>query len=174
MPVPRRVLNGFTADDVQKITGITSAMLNYLCRHGYLEPAYRVRRPTRGKVRYFSYRDVVVTSVVQHLRETGVQLGRLKDAIRYLHNDHAWFATRSRRSKPIQWLVSDGKEVLLKHEDGFLDELRPGGQRAFAFVVSLGGMQEKIKSRIGPEKRRHFAIENRPLMFQSKRRKQVG
>ncbi len=170
MPRARTLVNAFTPKDVQNITGITSHMLNYLCRHGYLRPAYATGKRARGKVRYFSYRDLVITSVVQNLRDTGVRLGRLKEAIKYLHHDHAWFPTRSGRSKPIQWLVSDGKKVLLQHEDGFLDELRPGGQRAFAFVVSLGGVQDKVRALIEPKRRRHFSIENRPLKFETSSR----
>ena len=172
MPRARTLVNAFTPKDVQNITGITSHMLNYLCRHGYLRPAYATGKRARGKVRYFSYRDLVITSVVQNLRNTGVRLGRLKDAIQYLRHDYAWFRTQNRRLKPIQWLVSDGKKVLLQHEDGFLDELRPGGQRAFAFVVSLGGVQSTVRALIEPKRRRHFSIENRPLKFESKVRAQ--
>ena len=171
MPLPKDVINAFTAGDVHDITGISLHMLDYLCRHGYLRPAYARGARTRGKVRYFSYRDLVIASVVQSLRNTGVRLGRLKSAIKYLRYDHAWFPSRARRSKPIQWLVTDGKEVLLKNEDGFLDELRPGGQRAFAFIVSLDGMQEVVKKRIEAKKLPYFAIENRPLIFEEKNRK---
>lgn len=70
----------------------------------------------------------------------------------------------------MQWLVSDGKRVLLKNNDGFLDELRPGGQRAFAFVVSLDGIQRELKTRMSAKKRRHFTMENHELMLESNER----
>jgi len=140
-------------------------MINYLCRSAYLEPFYG--QGTRGRVRFYSYRDLVIAQIVQRLRQTGVELARLKGAMQALREDNAWIKRAdSRRSKPVQWLVSDGKEVLLKHEDGFLDELRPGGQRSFAFVVTLQSMQDDVRARIEPRKRKYFDIENRDLRYE--------
>jgi DNA-binding transcriptional MerR regulator len=165
MPRPRRVLNAFTADEVHEITGITVHMLNYLARAGYVEPFYG--EGVRGKVRFYSYRDLVIAQIVQRLRETGVKLARLKTAMETLHEDYAWIrSNRKQDPKPIQWLVSDGKEVLFKHEDGFLDELKPGGQRAFAFVVTLSTMQAYVCSRIkDPVRLANFSIRNRRLRY---------
>jgi DNA-binding transcriptional MerR regulator len=163
MPRPRRVLNAFTANEVRQITGISVHMINYLCRAGYLEPFYG--QGTRGKVRFYSYRDLVIAQIVQRLRQTGVELARLKDAMQTLREDHAWIRTGKSR-QPIQWLVTDGKKVLLKHEDGFLDELRPGGQRSFAFVVTLQSMQDEVRARIKPRKRKYFDIQNRELRYE--------
>jgi DNA-binding transcriptional MerR regulator len=172
MPRPRRVLNAFTAKEVKEITGITVHMINYLCRHGYLQPFYG--QGTRGKVRFYSYRDLVIAQIVQRLRQSGVELARLKYAMEALRKDHAWrVGPDSGRSKPIQWLVTDGKKVLMKHEDGFLDELRPGGQRSFAFVVTLQSMQNEVRARIKSRKRRYFDIENRELMYEQAE-KRVG
>ncbi len=166
MPVEKQVLNAFTSKEVRRITGISGPMLDYMCRFGYLRAAH-VRTSRQGRVRYFSYRDLVVANVIQHLRDTGVRLSKLKAAIKFLRHDHAWFPAHT-RAKPVQWLVSDGKQVLLKNDDGFLDELRPGGQRAFAFVVSLDGMQREVKARMEPKKRRYFTIANRDLIPERK------
>ncbi len=165
-------MNAFTAKSVKKITGISVHMLNYLCRHGYMAPAYPTKNGTRGEVRYFSYRDLVIARVIQRLRRNGVKLAKIKKAVEYLRHDRAWFANGPHHSDPVQWLVSDGREPLLIAEDGFLDELRPGGQRAFAFIVSLEGIQTEIRSilkRREPKKLPYFAIENRPLIFERKR-----
>src|SRR5579862_5168662 len=169
MPTPKALLNAFTVDDLHDYTKISLHMLDYLCRHGYLRPAYTRTKRARGRVRYFSYRDLVIASVVQRLLNTGVKLRRLKEAMKYLRQDQAWFPI-ARQSDPIQWLISDGQQVLLKHEDGFLDELRSGGQRAFAFVVNLQGVQDEVKSWLDPEKRRHFSMENLPMKIQAKKR----
>jgi len=166
VPDPRPAINAFTASEVRDITGISIHMLNYLCVHNYLQPTYG--HGTRGKVRYYSYRDLVIAQVVQRLRETGVELRRLKTAIRELRHDRAWFKSSKRRSKPIQWLVTDGKEVLLKNEDGFLDELRPGGQRAFAFIVSLGTVQAEVRAKLDAEKNKLFSIRNQRLILDTR------
>jgi len=165
MPSPRRVLNAFTAEEVHDITGITVHMLNYLARAGYVEPFYG--HGVRGRVRFYSYRDLVIAQIVQRLRDTGVKLARLKAAMELLHEDHAWIKSdRKQDPKPVKWLVSDGKEVWFKHEDGFLDELKPGGQRAFAFVVTLSTMQADVCSRIkDPVRLANFNIRNRRLRY---------
>jgi DNA-binding transcriptional MerR regulator len=169
MPAPKTLLNAFTVEDIHNYTKISLHMIDYLCRYGYLRPAYTTTKRARGRVRYFSYRDLVIASVVQRLLNTGVKLRRLKRAIKDLRQDQAWFPT-GRRSDPIQWLVSDGSEVLLKHQDGFLDELRSGGQRAFAFVVNLHGVQQEVKAWLDPEKRRYFSMENLPMKIRTKKR----
>jgi DNA-binding transcriptional MerR regulator len=168
MPRPRKVLNAFTAREVKEITGISVHMINYLCRSGYLKPFYG--QGTRGKVRFYSYRDLVIAQIVQRLRQTGVELARLKRALETLRQDHAWLKKEGpRKSKPIQWLVTDGKKVLLKHDDGFLDELQPGGQRSFAFVVTLQTIQREVRSKIEPQKRKYFDIQNLALRYHNTR-----
>lgn len=164
MPRPRRVLNAFTAQEVRRYTGLSIHMINYLARAGYVEPFYG--SGTRGKVRFYSYRDLTIADIVQRLRQTGVELARLKKALDTLREDHAWVQTKSGRTRPINWLVTDGRNVLLKHEDGFLDELRPGGQRSFAFVVTLRTVQSEVRSRIEPRKRKLFDIQNRDLIYE--------
>jgi hypothetical protein len=103
------------------------------------------------------------------IEAAGVELARLKKALEALRQDEAWLETSTRRSMPIQWLVADGKGVLLKHEDGFLDELRPGGQRSFAFIVSLQTVQDEVRSRIEPRKRKLFNIRNLDLVYERPR-----
>lgn len=168
MPKPRNVLNAFTAKELHEVTGLSVHMINYLSREDYLKPTYDQGR-VRGKVRYYSYRDLVVARVIQRLRESGVQLRRLKDAIGVLGSDQAWLPKISdeKTLSPVQWLVSNGKEVLLKNEDGFLDELHKGGQRTFAFVISLENLQDEIRERITQEKLMHYTTENRDLIFET-------
>lgn len=62
--------------------------------------------------------------------------------------------------------MTDGREVLLKHDDGFLDELKPNGQRAFAFIVSLGNVQEEVKQRIPMGKLKSYSMENLDLIYE--------
>src|SRR5215216_2144505 len=162
MPVAKRLLNAFTAAEVRDVTGISLPMISYLLREGYLCPHYGSGE--RGQVRYYSYRDLVIARVVQRLREAGVELRRLKPAIQKLAADEYWSAMVRKRmsSTALQLLVTDGKRVLLKSHDGFLEELN--GQRSFAFVVHLGSVQAEVKSRIPRRKRKDFSMENRDLI----------
>src|SRR5215472_17194819 len=86
MPQPRTVLNGFTAREVERITGLSVPMVDYLSREGYLRPTYGLER-VRGRVRFYSYRDLMVARIVQRLRERGIELRRLKQSIQRLSED---------------------------------------------------------------------------------------
>ena len=165
MPVPKNLRDRFTPKQVASITGVSLHMLNYLARMGYLQAAYaepEVR--IRGKIRYYSYRDLVVARTIQHLRDTGVELARLKAAIQTLARDETWLPGKVREgANPLRWLVTDGKDVLLEHDDGFIDQLRPNGQRAFGFVISLANIQKEVRQRIPRGKRAGYSMQNTPL-----------
>jgi DNA-binding transcriptional MerR regulator len=151
-------------------------MIDYLSRTQYLQPTHGAIG-VRGKVRYYSYRDLVVARIIQRLRDTGVELARIKAAIQQLASDETWLPERKDDDpiKPLQWLVTDGKNVLLRSEDGFLDELRPKGQRSFAFVISLENMRDEVRAQIPVEKRELYTMRNDPIIEverpQSRRRK---
>ena len=131
MPVPKALLNVFSAREVNTITGLSLPMIDYLSRIQYLQPSYDPASRVRGKVRYYSYRDLVVARTVQRFREAGLQLSRLKSAIEQLRRDETWFPKDGGGSATkLWWLVTDGKNAFLRNEDGFLDELKPNGEVA--------------------------------------------
>src|SRR5947209_6423673 len=125
MPKPRPVLNAFTAHQVTAITGLSIHMINYLAREGYLRPAYD-QGHVRGRTRYYSYRDLVVARIVQRLREVGLELKRLKPAIKVLSSNETWLAAGKERA--ISLLATDGKTLFYPDEKGALVELTRGGQ----------------------------------------------
>ncbi len=172
MPIPKKIPYAFTPKEAASITGISLHMLDYLYRMGYLQPAY-VPPGTpgvRGKVRYYSYRDLVVARTIQRLRETGVELARLKAAMQTLARYNTWKKSAD-DTTPLRWLVTDGKEVFLRDADGFLDQLRPNGQRSFGFVVSLTNIQNEVKILIPEEKRGQFSMRNKPFPDSSAERR---
>jgi DNA-binding transcriptional MerR regulator len=163
MPIAKAVLNAFSAREVNMITGLSLPMIDYLSRIQYLEPSYDPRSRIRGKVRYYSYRDLVVARAVQRFREAGLQLNRLKSAVEQLRREETWFPQDDEGSaKRLRWLVTDGRNVFLRNEDGFLDELRPNGQRAFAFVISLENVQREVMELIPEDKLEYFSMRNEP------------
>jgi DNA-binding transcriptional MerR regulator len=132
MPKPKRVLNAFTAQQVQQVAGLSVHMINYLAREGYLVPTY-AQGSVRGKIRYYSYRDLVVARIVQRLREVGIELKRLKRGIQMLSSDATWL--KAGRVRSIALLGTDGKKLFFPDENGSLVELTRDGQRSFAFVL---------------------------------------
>lgn len=164
MPVARNVLNAFTASEVSRITGLSEPMIDYLLRERMLSPSYGTGRGTRGKVRYYSYRDLIIARLIQTLRESGVQLGKLKRAVQALRADASW-AGREDPTTRLIWLISDGREVFLRNQDGFLDAVTGGGQRAFAFVVNLPQLEAEVRDAVPLAKRGHFDLLNRSLIY---------
>jgi len=168
MNIPRKVANAFTAKEVRRISGLSIHMIDYLAREGYLEPTYH-QGPTqeriRGKIRYYSYRDLLVARIVERLRKRGIELKRLKRSIQLLSKDETWFP-RDRRSFDL--LATDGKKLYYHDREDSLTELTPGQQRSFAFILDVVQTQEEVKSRIRRvtrEKSAGYSVENHPLMF---------
>lgn len=139
-------------------------MIEYLNRHGFLRPAYAQDNNPRGRVRFYSYRDLVVARLIQRLRETGIQLGRLKAEVERIAQDSFW-SDELTPAEGLNWLVSDGRTCLLRNQDGFLDDFLGGGQRAFAFVVNMGELLIEVRSRVPEDKREYFTMETVQLQF---------
>jgi len=175
MPAAKNFLNAFTKRDVNRITGLSCTTIDYLARQGFLEPAYRdttrgVSGATQGRVRYYSYRDLVIAKIIAKLIDSGLRLAKLRSAIRALRNNDNWQSGGGSAADAVKWLVFDGNNLLLMREDGFLDELRSGGQRSFAFVVGIERTKQEVLSRLEPEKLLRFSMDNLDLVESPTRR----
>jgi DNA-binding transcriptional MerR regulator len=159
MPKPRRVLNAFPVEEVTRITGISRPMVDYLTKQGFLTPAYGSTEGTRGKVRYYSYRDLVVARLIQRLRDTGVELRKLKDAVIKLNAHKRWRDGPNDPATKIRWLLSDGKRMYIKDQYGFLEEVQKG-QRAFGFVVNLDHLETEVMRKVRKKQRPYCSINN--------------
>jgi DNA-binding transcriptional MerR regulator len=161
MPEPRAVLNAFTAQEMGRITGLSVHMVNYLAREGYLGPTYD-QGGIRGRVRYYSYRDLMVARIVQRLRESGLELRRLKAAIQLLSEDRAWLP---KKGSPFHMIATDGRRVYFYQPNGSLVELTRHRQQTFAFVLDVTKVKSEVITRMEPAKRKGFVLENRPLVY---------
>jgi DNA-binding transcriptional MerR regulator len=162
MPKPKRVLNGFTAQQVRQVTGLSVHMINYLAREGYLVPTY-AEHQVRGKVRYYSYRDLVVARIVQRLRDVGIELKRLKRGIQLLSSDSTWL--KAGRVRSVSLLGTDGKRLFFPDENGSLIELTREGQRSFAFVLDVARAQSEVKRHLSQRQIELFELRNQPLQI---------
>lgn len=165
MPRAKRVLNAFTAKEVTAITGLSMPMINYLRRMDFLVPAYAQEPGRRGKVRYYSYRDLVVARLIQRLRLAGVQLATIKQAVTALRNDDLWEHSGDDVPTALRWLHTDGKNVFIERHDGFLEYVRADRQSAFAFLVNLGGLAAEVRECIpAGAKRDNFSMKNHEMI----------
>jgi DNA-binding transcriptional MerR regulator len=170
MPRTKKVLNAFLASEVSRHTGLSMPMVDYLSREGFLKPAYGNPDGRRGKVRYYSYRDLVIARVIQRLRATGVELYRLKAAIQELNTHRKWRQLPADEREQVRWLLSDGKRIFIKNNDGFFDDVEKK-QRAFAFIVNLDGVAAEMKRKVPKRKRDHWSIENNGLLLDDRKRR---
>ena len=82
----------------------------------------------------FSFTDVLFLKVIGDLLKTGVEVSRLKTALKRARaSAETWVNIRS---SPKRFLVSDGTEVFIRQR-GELESKTLNGQLAFAFVLDL-------------------------------------
>lgn len=166
MPKVREALNGFSVAEVHAVSGLSRPMIDHLKRYGFLQPAYAALDNPRGRVRYYSYRNLVVARLIQRFRETGVQLGRLKATVERISQDNFWCEDEA-PADGLNWLISDGQTIDLRDTRGFLDDLLGSGQRSFAFVVNVAELLNEVRERLPGDKRRRFSMATYELQFSS-------
>lgn len=164
MPKVKDALNGFSVAEVHSISGLSMPMIDYLKRHGFLLPAYCCADNPRGRVRYYSYRDLLVARMIQCFRDTGVQLARLKSTAQRLSNDSFW-ADGESPANGLNWVISDGSGVGFRNREQLHEHLLGSGQQAFAFVLNVGELLRDIRSSIPSEKQPHFSMAVHDLQF---------
>ncbi|MSW51033.1 MAG: MerR family transcriptional regulator [Actinobacteria bacterium] len=113
------------------ISGLSSHMITYLGRIDVLRPSVA---SGRGRVRRYSFNDVLFLRVIAELLARGIEVKRLGAALRRAKNEaDLWGDVRA---APRHYLVTDGAEVYLRRK-GRLESKTVDGQLAFAFVLDL-------------------------------------
>lgn len=116
----------FTVAQTTRLTGCTAAQLRYWEDLGLVVPD----EPSPGSVARYGFRDLVALRMVSSLLESGLALGRIRRAVRYLveaGDDVAGLR-----------LVTDGESVWACRDDGqILDALRRGQLALFVAVDSM-------------------------------------
>jgi hypothetical protein len=109
-------------------------MVNYLCRHGVLEPTLSTAR-RRGLVRRFSYADLLLGRAVATLLSAGVSVIALRRALVTLRRKLTAVPLELFRSRSIA-IVGNG--VYVSEPGKPLMNLSANGQLAFHFVLDAG------------------------------------
>lgn len=132
-------LRAFTASQASKLSGVSSTMLDYLCREGFVRPSASKKRG-RGNARLFTFSDLVALKVIARLLKSGVEVRRLAKGLRALRG-----RLGAASSDGMKYLVTDGREIFLR-EDGNFESLTQDGQLAFAFVIDLQACENEINA----------------------------
>lgn len=158
--ISKEIAHAFSAAQVEEITGLSVPMINYLVRKGYLAPSYQ-RPGVRGKVRYFSFRDLMVARIIQKLASSGLELKRLKKGIQMLHESQVWL--KKGQDRALSLLATDGVSLFVPDENGSLHDLARRGQMAFTFLLDVQAARREVCSKLTPEQLAKFSMRNRPL-----------
>ena len=127
----------FTTASAVRLTGLTSTMLDYLCREKFISPSASTER-RRGKPRLFTFGDLITLRVIGRLLRSGIEVRRLAKGLRELRE-----RLGSSGINNLKYVVSDGVDVFLS-ESGALESLTSNGQLSFAFLVDLTICEKEI------------------------------
>lgn len=128
--------DGYNLQTAAKVCGLSTHMLNYLCRHKIVEPTGGKKRG-RGNRRLYSFADLLLLRVMEKLLAKGVSALRLRDAIRGVQD-------RGRSKNELisnKYIVTDGVDIYFE-DDGMLERLA-SGQLTFAFVLQLDTLRQE-------------------------------
>jgi tetratricopeptide (TPR) repeat protein len=129
--------DGFSAEDVQRILGLTAKQLDYWDRLRLVSP-----RKELGN-RLYDFRDLIGLRTVKQLVEKGVPANRLRRALAALREK------LSQAQAPLAELrvFSDGRDILVERGGARLEPL--SGQFALNFETRELG--EKVRVMAGPD-----------------------
>lgn len=132
------ITDRFSSKQASKLSGLTSDMVNYLCRYKIIIPTGR-NECCRGKARVFLFSDVLLLKIIAKLLKNGVSVLRLRRALSALQE-------RGKNYGDIltkKFITTDGRDIYFKDEDVL--EIFETGQTAFAFVLELGTIRTELK-----------------------------
>ena len=146
-PVAHDPAEWFAASRAARLSQLSLAMVNYLCRAGVVEPSCSCPRG-HGTPRHYSFGDVVALRLVAKLSKNGVRPLRLKKAMEGLRRFHPEITLSS---LPASHIVTNGSELYLRQGDETVERAFDG-QFAFAFVVELAQLQREVAQRLGSKR----------------------
>lgn len=141
----KKIVEWYTAKQAAQLSGLTSDMVNYLCRYEIIKPTGSNIRG-RGRARRFTFTDVLLLRVVSKLLDNGVSVLRLRKSLSALQKR----GKKARDMLSKKYVATDGFNIYFK-DNGIL-EIFESGQTAFAFVLELGTLRKELEKKIGQDK----------------------
>jgi DNA-binding transcriptional MerR regulator len=126
----------YSAASVARITGLSSVMVNYLCRHKIVISSGSARRG-RGRARQYTYADILLLRVIQKLLSQGISVLRLKKCLNTLQRNGRQSDLLTKR-----FVATDGVNIYFGN--GAILEQLGSGQLAFAFIIELRSLRAEV------------------------------
>ena len=126
---------GYRGPTACNAAGITYRQLDYWARTGLVEPTVRTAGGS-GTQRLYSFRDILLLTVIKRLLAAGVSLQQIRTAVHHLRERGTDDLTRVT-------LMSDGASVYECRSPDEVIDLLQGGQGVFG--IAIGGVWREIE-----------------------------
>jgi DNA-binding transcriptional MerR regulator len=133
------VTQHYSGKKAAEIVGITYRQLDYWARTDLVRPSVADASGSGSRRRY-SYRDLLELKVIKTLLDAGIKLESVRTVFTYLRDQLGEDVASA------QLVITDGSAVLVR-EDELVDLLKQG-QFVMGSILSLGGVQREVDSRI--------------------------
>jgi DNA-binding transcriptional MerR regulator len=132
---------GYSPTQAAKVTGLSTSMVDYLCRNAVVTPSGNALRG-RGRIRQYTFADIVLMRIVAKLLKQGISVLGLR---------RSFLSAKTRRSNMREllarrYLVTDGVHVYLQNQ-GVLERI-DSGQLSFAFVLDLKPIRDEVNRKL--------------------------
>lgn len=135
----------YGAAQAARLTGLSLAMVNYLCRTKIIEPSCSCRRG-HGSQRHYAFGDLIALRLVARLSRAGISPLRLRKGLQYLK---AYQPDITVTAAPASHIVTDGQFIYLRNGSDAL-ERATDGQYAFAFVIEIDQVRREVVDKMSP------------------------
>jgi DNA-binding transcriptional MerR regulator len=135
-PTPATI-EWYDTKDVSRISGLSTAMINYLCRYGIVEPSGSKDRG-RGTARKYLYADILLLRVIAKLLAQGISVMRLRKSLAALQKRGMHTSELVSR----RYVLTDGYNLYFQ-DKATLEQL-DSGQLTFAFVLQLTALRAEV------------------------------
>lgn len=106
------VITEFSTKTVARIVGVTARQLDYWADTGFIVPSIQ-EGAGRGKVRLYSFVDLVQVKVAKRLGDAGISLQKMRKAVATLRT----YVPESDKPLAQFEFVSDGKEIYVAYDE---------------------------------------------------------
>jgi DNA-binding transcriptional MerR regulator len=137
-----RAVKHFSAVEACRFSGLSPTMLDYLTRESFIVPTGSIRRG-RGIRRLYTFGDIVTLRVIAQLLRSGIEIRRLRRALRTLQKR---MADAKPGQLPFRYLVTDGAEVFFR-DNLNVESLTRDGQFAFAFMIDVHRFDRQLTTK---------------------------
>jgi DNA-binding transcriptional MerR regulator len=132
----------FRAPEACRLSGLSPTVLDYLTRERFVIASGSSRRG-RGVRRLYTFGDLIALKVVAQLLRSGIEIKRLRRALRALQKR---VAAAAPGELSFRYLVTDGTEVFYRDQLN-VESLTREGQFAFGFLIDVQRFDRQLSAK---------------------------